>query len=291
MRETARRDRRGLPPRRLALALAFGALISFSILILYLAMPRTTPVASPVSVLLTVDRTLFHRLGLNRLTYVRSLARAGASVRVLDEAALRDGQDERETARRLLEGVHGLVLSGGGDVSPDLYGGGPEGPRAAPRGRDRLELALLAEADRRNLPVLGICRGAQLINVARGGTLRTIRSDEALQRRHGRMRWHPVELEPESRLAELFGTNHLGRVVSYHGQAVETPGVGIAVVGTSDDGVAEAIENALYSEGAWLVGVQWHPELSPRSELQRRLFEGLVAAARARRDREAGSTP
>lgn len=241
------------------------------------------------TILVSLDRTFWHRLGLSRWTYVRSLTGAGARVRVLDYSSEVDGEGSERAARRLLEGVDGLVLSGGGDVDPRLYGGRTESTRGVRPERDRFELALLAEAQARELPILGICRGAQLLNVARGGTLVTIRSDRELRRRHGRYLWHPVELVGGSRLARLLGTDAIARVVSYHGQAVDRPGEGLAIVGRAADGVVEAIESARSGDEEWLVGVQWHPELSQRSLLHRRLFSGLVEAARLSRSDDRGS--
>lgn len=268
----ARKARRGL-----ALAAATLALILvFSCMDMS---PKTAGTRVP-RVLLSIDRTFFHRIGLSRWTYVRSLRRAGASVEVLDYSALSGNEDARRVAVGLLDGMDALVLSGGGDVDPKLYGGKREGSLAVRLERDRFELALLEEAETRGLPILGVCRGAQLLNVARGGTLVTIRSDATLRRRHGRWRWHGVELEPTSRLADLLGTARIERVVSYHGQAVDRPGEGLAVVGRSADGVAEAIEREAGARGPWLMGVQWHPELSPRNHLHRKLFAGLVEAAR-----------
>lgn len=267
--------------RRSALFLvALLALLSIG----FWASRKSEPVStSRITILLSLDRTWFHRVGLSRYTYVRSLTRAGARVRVLDYSALQHEESPEATARRALEGVDGLVLSGGGDVDPSLYKGKLEGSKAVSRDRDRFELALLELAEQRGLPILGICRGSQLLNVARGGSLHTIRSDRTLRRRHGRYLPHSVDLEADSRLAELLGTARLERVVSYHGQAVDRPGEGLVVVGRSDDGVAEAIEPAAGEELPWLIGVQWHPELSPRSRLHRKLFEGLVSAARRSR--------
>lgn len=237
------------------------------------------------TILLSIDRTFWHRLGLSRWTYVRSLRRAGAEVKVFDYAVASDTEDPGRVAAKLLEEVDALVLSGGGDVDPKLYGSEPESSLAVRPDRDRFELALLEQAEAKGLPVLGICRGAQLLNVSRGGTLVTIRSNAVLRRRHGRWRWHPVELEPDSRLAKLLGTASIERVVSYHGQAVGRVAKGLEIVGRSADGVAEAIERVGGSDGSWLIGVQWHPELSPRSQLHRKLFTGLVEAARAARAR------
>lgn len=241
--------------------------------------PRDTTRDRP-TILLSLDRTWVHRLGLSRFTYRRALDRAGARVRHLDFTARVESDDDAETARRLLQGVHGLVLSGGGDIDPRLYGAEPSSSLDVRPARDSFELALMREAAERGLPILGICRGAQLLNVARGGSLRTIRTDPELKRRHGRYRSHPIELEPDSRLAELLATERVERAVSYHGQAVDRPGDGLRIVGRAAGGTVEAIEPLPEAEGGWLVGVQWHPELS-RGAQHRKLFRGLVDAARA----------
>ena len=128
-----------------------------------------------------------------------------------------------------------------------------------------------------------------MVNVAAGGTLRTIRKEPALRRVHGRFLGHPVDLAPGSRLARLLGSERIERVVSYHGQAVERPGEGLAIVGRAPDGVVEAIEPVDPDEESWLVGVQWHPELSPRGPRHRALFSSLVAAAAAVQAHPAGS--
>ncbi len=270
-------SRRGTSGGALALlvALLLGALWMSSAL-------RPAPAEAP-TVLLSLDRTWWHRLGFSRLTYGRALERAGARVVRLDYAAAAADEDPRAAASRLLDGVDGLVLSGGGDVDPRLYGGAAESGLDVKPARDRFELALLDAARERRLPVLAICRGAQLVNVARGGTLRTLRPDPVLRRAHRRLRGHPVEVEPGSLLARVLGTERLPRVVSYHGQAVGEPGENVRVVGRAEDGVVEAIELAPEAAQSWLLGVQWHPELSPRARLQRRLFEGLVEAARDHR--------
>lgn len=272
--------------RRVAFAAALCGLL---LVLLLVSCPRLTPrgmTSSSPTILLSLDRTFWHRMGLSRWTYVRALTRAGARVEVLDYSSETEGEGSERAARRLLDGVDGLVLSGGGDVDPSLYDGSAENTRGVRPERDRFELALLAEAEARGLPILGICRGAQLLNVARGGTLETIRGDRELRRRHGRYRWHPVELEGGSLLARLLETDSIARVVSYHGQAVDRPGEGLVIVGRAADGVVEAIEAARPSEGPWLLGVQWHPELSPRNRLHRKLFSSLVEAARSSRPDE-----
>lgn len=259
-----------------AVAGALAALVAWPLL----RAPRQ-PGDRPV-VALSLDKSWFNRLGLNRTTYRRAILRAGGFPRLLDfdDAGLEEVEPAR--VRRLLSGVHGLILSGGGDVDPNLYGGDSRVGQSVKPMRDRFELALLAEAQRRGMPILAICRGTQLVNVARGGTLVNVRSDPELERRHRSLRSHAVALEPDSRLAELLGTRDVGRVVSWHGQAVAEPGDGVRVVGRASDGVVEAIE-VVAADAPWIMGVQWHPEVSRRDEVQARLFEAFLAAAESYR--------
>lgn len=266
---------------RPAAAGALTLLIALLLACLWMSSTRLPASDAAPTILLSLDRTLWHRLGFSRLTYRRALQRAGARVVQLDYESVEHGEQPAAAARRLIANVDGLVLSGGGDVDPHLYGGAPETGLDVKPDRDRFELGLFAAARERRMPVLAICRGAQLVNVSRGGTLRTLRGDTTLRRRHRQLRGHPVTIAPDSLLAEVLGTGRLARVVSYHGQAVAEPGENLRVVGRADDGVVEAIEPAAGAAQSWLLGVQWHPELSPRGPLQRRLFTALVEAAAA----------
>lgn len=272
--------------RRLAPVLLIAALGLATAVWLLRPSPRhdtRDPMQEP-PILLSLDRTWWHRLGVSRFTYARAVARAGGRPIVVDFDDA--GQREVDAARvaELLAPVRGLVLSGGGDADPALYGDSTPGRDVRPL-RDSFELALLEEALRRRLPVLGICRGAQLLNIARGGTLRNFRDQPDLARRHHRWRGHEVLLTPGSRLAEIFGRERLRRVTSLHGLAVARPGEGLEIVARARDGMPEAIAGT--TPGApWMVGVQWHPELSVFSAPQRRLFRALVEAARVRGGRE-----
>jgi putative glutamine amidotransferase len=158
--------------------------------------------------------------------------------------------------------------------------------------RDRFEIALIHEALRRRLPILGICRGCQLLNVALGGTLRTIRSDKRHRRYHNRLCAHGVALLRNSRLCRIVRTRRLWHIRSLHGQAVARPGRGLKVVARASDGVAEAIEHRATvherAERPWIIGVQWHPELMPFKNQEHRLIDAFVrrAAWDARRTRE-----
>lgn len=169
------------------------------------------------------------------------------------------GLDVRAGVARL----DGLVLTGGNDIDPRRYGQEPL-PQLGPvePARDRFELELLDEALARGVPVLGVCRGAQLINVWRGGTLHQhipefgAAAHAAFQypRDH---RGHVVDFAPGSRLADLYGASCL--VNSLHHQAIDQLGDGILATGRSPDGVIEAAE----LRDADILGVQWHPEVLP----------------------------
>jgi putative glutamine amidotransferase len=182
-----------------------------------------------------------------------------------------------------LEVIDALVLSGGGDVDPEHYGGQPH---AANYGicseRDRFELALARAAlARRPIPVLCVCRGMQVMNVALGGTLvphiPDHYGDDVLHRDPGHKPCaHPVRVEPSSRVAAIMGATDV-EVRSWHHQAVDRLGQGLRAVAWSPDGVVEAVE---LEEHPFVVAVQWHPEIDALVDLrQRRLFEALLARA------------
>jgi len=155
--------------------------------------------------------------------------------------------------------------------------------------RDDFEIELIRAAARRDLPILGICRGCQILNVAFGGTLRNLRNEEVLNKTHLTLSGHSVELVPESRLADILGVTHLEDVISLHGQAVDRPGEGVTIVGTGDGGVAEAVEVAPAGADAWIIGIQWHPELALIDDVQNRLFAEFIDQAREMRIRRLAS--
>ena len=179
----------------------------------------------------------------------------------------------------LLDRVDGVCLPGGPDLQPSVYGEephpelGPTEPRV-----DAVELALIRAADRRGLPILGICRGMQVLNVGRGGTLHQHLPDvvgDQLQHRqpeHGSVTTHHVDTAPHSRLRATLGGPRL-EVNSFHHQAVRTLGDDLAATAWAEDGTIEAIEDP----GARLVlGVQWHAE-GLRAHAP--LFDALIEAA------------
>jgi putative glutamine amidotransferase len=188
-------------------------------------------------------------------------------------------------AARALDGLDGLVLTGGEDMDPAWYGA-PMSPHANPPSRDRdlFELALFAAARQREMPILGICRGIQLVNVGLGGTLwQDLPTERPGAVDHnpsaGRAeRGHRVTLTPGSRAAIALGATEI-RVNSFHHQAVRDLAPGLVATGWTDDRLIEAIESP--ADVPWLLAVQWHPE-EMHAELSapdRGLFRRLVEEA------------
>ena len=220
--------------------------------------------------------------------------------------------------------LDGLIIGGGADVSPDLYG---EPPQEAPKeavtrssrhwtrrvatailfplfyvirrvlslgrlfssgftltgdtDRDELESRLIKQADEKNLPLLGICRGAQLINVRRGGRLHQDLKDFYVESPQltTLLPHKSIKVESGSRLADVLGRTRL-RVNSLHRQAISECGKGIEIVAREETSVVQAIEDP---ERPFLIGVQWHPEYLPQRPEQRRIFRRLVECAREAR--------
>ncbi|HME75932.1 MAG TPA: gamma-glutamyl-gamma-aminobutyrate hydrolase family protein [Mycobacterium sp.] len=185
---------------------------------------------------------------------------------------------DEHIAARVLDGLDGLVITGGKDVDPSRYGQVPHPMTDDPRAdRDAWEFALLAGALRRGMPVLGICRGAQVLNVALGGTLHQHLPDVLGHSRHQAgnavFSTSTVRTVPGTRLASLIGRSSDEQC--YHHQAIADLGSGLIVAAHDPDGVIEAIELAAEN---FVVAVQWHPE-ERLNDL--RLFAGAVAAATA----------
>jgi putative glutamine amidotransferase len=197
--------------------------------------------------------------------YVDAVEREGGVAVVLPPS-------RAEGADRVLAAVSALVLTGGPDLDPAGYGAAP-GPADQPPdpARDRFESALVAAAWRRGVPVLGICRGLHVLNVAFGGTLRQHVDGHA-----GRRVRHRLAVTPGSRLAAIAGTS--ADTGSLHHQAVDRLGRNLRAVATAPDGVVEAIETV---HGPPALGVQWHPELE-EGPLSRGLFRWVVESAGAR---------
>jgi putative glutamine amidotransferase len=183
----------------------------------------------------------------------------------------------------LLERLDALILTGGVDIHPSCYGEEPHPTVTRTSAiRDEFELRLLADALKRDVPVLGICRGSQMLNVALGGSLiqdipSTVpghASHDDRQRTRATMA-HRVEVDPSSRLAGILERTHFD-VNSFHHQAAHRLGRGLVVSALAEDGVVEGIE---LPSARFVMGIQWHPEAFLKSpELFGRIFGALVAA-------------
>ena len=208
--------------------------------------------------------------------YCEAVVRAGGVPVVLPPLV-----DTVDALRESLSRFDAVVLPGGPDIDPDRYGADEhhETLYGVRHEHDEWELAVTRTAIELDLPMLAICRGFQVLNVARGGTLHQHITDDETTVKH-RFELHPVDLDPSSRAASAMGTNRpVGH--SVHHQAIDRLGDGLAVTAHADDGTVEAAE----LDGArWVVGVQWHPEDTADSDPhQQGLFDELVRQAIARR--------
>ncbi len=214
--------------------------------------------------------------------FVHALHGAGAR-----EAILMPVEIDLPRAQEILDRVDALVLTGGGDIHPSRYGG-EDHPKlwGIQEARDAFDLSLARAAVERGMPLLAVCRGMQALNVALGGTL-----DPHLPDRKGLIPhrkpgpdddvFHSVRLEPGSRTALAAGVGRLSGASSHH-QGLEKLGEGLVATGWSDDGLVEVVEH----EEGWIVGVQWHPEVTAADDpANQGLFDALAREAVSRRPR------
>lgn len=189
---------------------------------------------------------------------------------------------------RLMPLLDGLVLSGGGDVDPFYFGEEPvsAGGEITPL-RDQYEIELCRKVLNIGMPVLGICRGAQVLNISAGGDIYqdiSLQACAAIKHSQQAPRWHPthrVAIEMGTSLAAITGCT-LIRVNSFHHQAVKTPAPGFTVSARSEDGIIEAVEK---DGDVYVLGVQWHPEaMFERCKHSLSLFRSLVQASLKSRD-------
>lgn len=221
-------------------------------------------------------------LALN-LTYPSAIEKAGGVPVIVPPL-------QPQAISSLLTGLDGLVLTGGPDLHPSVYGADPH-EKLGPTEQeiDVFELALIEAAQAEGLPVLCICRGMQALNVARGGTLvqdlPTERPSDIQHRQKdpGRVTTHHVSLRKDSETAALLGRDEI-EVNSFHHQAIDRLGRDLRVVGEAADGVIEAIEA---TDGQFIVGVQWHAESLVETPEQRTLLEAFIRAAGEGRGRRA----
>jgi len=209
------------------------------------------------------------------LTYPEAIHRAGAVPVIIPPLDL-------DSIEPLLDGLCGLCLSGGPDLHPGVYGQQPHAALGPTEPHlDIFEVALLRAAEARQLPVLAICRGLQVLNVARGGTLvQDLPSQWPSELVHrqlapGRVPTHDVTLEPGSLVADALGALQT-RVNSFHHQAVDVLGNGLRAVGWASDGVVEAV---VATDRAFTVAVQWHAESMVDSPEQARLLRTFAQVA------------
>jgi putative glutamine amidotransferase len=217
------------------------------------------------------------RAGVNA-AYAHAIARAGGIPLLLTPPIGAAGADEA------IKPLQGLVLTGGHDIDPEWYDAHPS-PALGPLDphRDEFELALFHAARARRMPILGICRGLQLVNVAMGGTLwQDLPSEKPSDIQHDPpvardARTHPIRLAGDSRLYAALGAGIL-LTNSFHHQAIRDLAPGLKVTARADDGVIEGVEGT--AEEGWLVAVQWHPEEfhGERDAPDQRLFQALVRA-------------
>ena len=222
--------------------------------------------------------------------YVEGVAGAGGVPVVLPPIG------DEGAAGAVVHSLDGLLLSGGSDLDPAYYGEKPA-PELGPTllERDAFEMALVGLALRRGIPVFGICRGMQVLNVALGGTLyQDLPSQwegDVLKHRQAIPKWQPsheVEVREDSYIAEVMGRDVV-KVNSYHHQGIKDLAEGLIVTGRSMDGVVEAVESRDFSE-RWLLGVQWHAEaMRGAGPQQESLFEAHVSAAERHALREAAA--
>ena len=215
------------------------------------------------------------------LAYTEALAAAGLVPLVIPPLPA-------ASAAAILDGVAGLVVTGGEDVAPSRYGEEAHPTVEPHEGRDESEIALILEAYRRRLPTLAICRGIQVANVAFGGTLvqdipsqlENAIAHDPDDRRDARV--HDVRVEPDSRLAHALGTDHL-KANSFHHQALARVPAELCVTArAADDGVVEGAESA--DPSWWMLAVQWHPEELTRTPepWDRNLFAAFARAVSKR---------
>lgn len=186
----------------------------------------------------STDDTWMNLLGISDSTYQQAFARAGGRLVPLSQAEYTPGG-----IHALIDDnkIDGILLTGGGDVDPTLYGGDPDSAVQVDRARDDFEIALIKAALRKDIPILGICRGCQILNVANGGALINLCEDATRSEAHFNFSGHAAEITLGSRLAKALQETRLENVYSFHGQAVGRPGESIAVVARGPSGIIEAI--------------------------------------------------
>lgn len=205
--------------------------------------------------------------------YIEAITRSGGVAVMLPPQVL-----SGEEAEDIISSIDGLLLCGGRDIDPSRYGQAPHAKAEEPdKLRDDLEDKLLQAAIDANLPFLGICRGAQMLNVNRGGTLiqylPDVVGDDRYQKGNAVFNPADVEVEKNSKLGSLVGDS-VSNAALYHHQAIDQLGKDLKVTAKTSDGIIEGVELTNHPFG---IAVQWHPEQTLEDL---RIFEGLIEAAR-----------
>ena len=207
--------------------------------------------------------------------YLNAIWKAGAVPVLLPI----DGNKER--ALEMLEMVDGLLVSGGNDVSPEMYGSKENKCGTLDLNRDAMEKCLLEKALEKDMPVLGICRGVQLMNAALGGTLHQDLPSAGYPNHtiidfSRNTATHTVEVKENTLLAEILGCGELG-VNSFHHQAADQLADGLEAAAVSKEGIVESV----YMPGKkFVLAVQWHPEMMYDSEVHKKIFDAFVGACK-----------
>jgi putative glutamine amidotransferase len=214
--------------------------------------------------------TAWHaRIGVSITNYEVAVTTAGGRILEL--------RPESADAESILNQIDALMLTGGGDINPELYNGDASSAQLVDAARDDFELELIRGALKRDMPILGICRGIQIINVAQGGTLRNLRDDAIHSQTHNiginSLAAHDVELTSDSKIAQMMGVGSCA-VNSFHGQAVDKVGRQLVVTARASDGVIECLE---MPSQTFVVCTQWHPEIPLQQTV---MFEQLISEAK-----------
>jgi len=285
----AKRRRRWLRRLMIATGVLIGIVISIYLLLRFVypmwlqsRLPKDAP-----RIAISLDNTLLAQIGITDASYERVIAAAGGRLIKLRPNMAGDPNVDSEAVEALLDNMNidAVLLAGGGDVDPQLYGGDPNLTMLVHRLRDDFEIALIRAAKERGLPMLGICRGCQIINVALGGTVRNLRKDQDVADRHMVLTGHAVDLVPDSELAKTLGVVGLAKVVSLHGNSVAELAPDVRIAATGPDNVIEAIEADTAGGRGWILGIQWHPELTLDDKVQHKIYQAFVDRARLVRQR------
>lgn len=217
------------------------------------------------------------RLHAQRVTYPQAIWAAGG------EAILLPCNPDKSNCAQLVNMLDGLLVPGGADIDPDLYGEEKLDVCGSTfRFEDEYDMELIKEAVKQNKPILAICRGMQIMNVLYGGTLyQDIPSQYKTQQNHSMLEdgvenFHTADLAPDSHLAGILGAFKDIKVNTSHHQAVKDLAEGFKIVGRAPDGIPEAMEN----EDGSIICMQWHPERMQDMEMYRELFRYFVDKCR-----------